>query len=198
MTSRTEEEHSHPAPDMSDFASWYRHLSQDQQSQVFELTGTLKEGVLDGFQSFRLKEEGERERALVAKFAPRDGDQPGETVEFRFDELSDGQRVLVALYTLAACTFEEGRTLCLDQPESFLALPEIQPWLMKLVDATQEGLCQALLVSHHPALIDLLAASSGHWIEREEGGPTRVKPITDDGKSGLPISELVSRGWLHG
>ena len=89
---------------------------------------------------------------------------------------------------------DEENTLCLDHPESHLALPEIQPWLMRLADATEEGRCQAIIATHHPELINLLAAHSGYWLERESGGPTRVRKIGDQDSSGLPLSELIARG----
>jgi len=119
-------------------------------------------------------------------------------ITYRFGELSDGQRVLIALYTLIYCTQSEDYTLCIDEPENFLALPEIQPWLMQLYDFCSEGKTQALLISHHPILIDyLLASPVGYWFDRQQNSPVRVKRISNDNDTGLPISELVARGWIH-
>jgi predicted ATPase len=147
----------------------------------------------------RLKALGEKSRALWAEFATHaDSNSPEKVVEYRFGELSDGQRTLIALYTLATCAVDEENTLCLDHPESHLALPEIQPWLLRLADATEEGRCQAIIATHHPDIINLLAAHSGHWLERQSGGPTRVRRIGEQDPSGLPLSELIARGWLHG
>ena len=39
---------------------------------------------------------------------------------------------------------ENTSTLCLDEPENFLALPEIQPWLVALHDRCSGGEVQAL------------------------------------------------------
>lgn len=191
-------ESTHPRRDAANFASWYRHLTLDQPSRVFELTETLRNNVLDGFRSLRLKAVGERSRALWAEFTANTLEGQEATTEYRFDELSDGQRILIVLYALLICAGDEGNTLCLDHPETYLALPEIQPWLMRLADATEEGRCQAVIATHHPELINLLAASSGYWLERQSGGPTRVKRIGDQDSSGLPVSELIARGWLHG
>lgn len=134
-------------------------------------------------------------------------------IAYRFGKLSDGQlrclrdasqkplrhRVLIALYTLIYCTQSEDYTLCIDEPENFLALPEIQPWLMQLYDFCSEGKTQALLISHHPELIDMLASSVGYWFDRQQNSPVRVKRISNDNDNdtGLPISELVARGWIH-
>ena len=110
-----------PNADMSNFAAWYRHLTLDQPTRVFELTEVLKNEVLDGFRSLRLKAVGEKSRALWAEFGVKTNEHSPETVtEYRFSELSDGQRTLIALYALAICAVDEENTLCLDHPESHL------------------------------------------------------------------------------
>jgi predicted ATPase len=198
MLAESDVEDIFPNADMSNFVAWYRHLSQAQPTQMFELTEVLKNEVLDGFLTLYLPPGGEKSRPLLAKFGVRASDSSSETpITFRFGELSDGQRSLIALYALVICAVDEENTLCLDQPENHLALPEIQPWLMRLVDATDGGRCQAIIATHHPELINLLAAHSGYWLERESGGPTRVRPIDEQDASGLALSELIARGWLH-
>jgi len=199
MTAKSGGERFQPDADMSNFAGWYRHLVLDQSNRVSELIEVLKNEVLDGLRSLRFRVVGERSRVLCAEFGVKThDDRPEKLAEYRFSELSDGQRTLIALYALATCALDEDNTLCLDHPESHLALPEIQPWLMRLSDATDEGRCQAIIATHHPELINLLAAHSGYWLERQSGGPTRVKRIGDQDTSGLPLSELIARGWLHG
>jgi predicted ATPase len=199
MGARSFRERALPNESMSNFAAWYRHLALDQPNRVSALTELLKNEVLDGFRSLRLKAVGEKSRALLAEFAVQTSDDTVEkTVAYNIRELSDGQRTLIALYALVTCALDEENTLCLDHPESYLALPEIQPWLLRLADATEEGRCQAIIATHHPELINLLAASSGYWLERQSGGPTRVRRIGEQDSSGLPVSELIARGWLHG
>jgi predicted ATPase len=188
-----------PDEEMSNFAGWYRHLTLDRSADVFKLAEVLRNDVLDGLRSLRLKAVGEKARALWVEFGVKANDNlPDKPTEYRFNELSDGQRMLIALYALVTCAVDEENTLCLDHPETYLALPEIQPWLLRLADAAEEGRCQAIIATHHPELINLLAASSGYWLERQSGGPTRVKRIGDQDSSGLPVSELIARGWLHG
>jgi predicted ATPase len=99
------------------------------------------------------------------------------------------------LYTLLMAVSDEC-TICIDEPENFLALREINPWLNMLIDKTQTQPCQAILISHHPELIDALAVGSGRWVDRETSAHSRVQGISND-SSGLSVAELVSRGWLH-
>jgi len=179
---------------MGNYVSWYRYLSQDQ-GKIFELTTTLKE-IFEGFAYFKFVDAGQGIRILKLLFSI-DNDS-NNLIEYKLGELSDGQRMLLALYTLIVCTKSEDYTLCLDEPENFLALPEIQPWLIQLYDLCSEQKTQALLISHHPVLIDyLLASPVGYWFERQSNTPVRVKRIGSDNDTGLPISELVARGWLH-
>ena len=173
--------------------SWYRHISQDQ-GKIFELTNILRE-VLDGFVSFKFERFSETNYGLKLSFAGDFDDK--KLIEYYFYELSDGQKVIIALYTLLYGTQNEDYTLCIDEPENFLALPEIQPWLDRLYDFCIEKRSQALLISHHPKLINFLASDSGYWFERKGNSPVRVKRIQDEHDTGLPISELVARGWLY-
>ncbi|PKO23161.1 MAG: hypothetical protein CVU38_05575 [Chloroflexi bacterium HGW-Chloroflexi-1] len=196
MNPESSQEEARPSVHLENYASWYRSLSQDQ-GLVFRLTNELRE-VIPGFDHFKFEMLGEQNRLLKVRFQGTTGDYPS---EYRLSDLSDGQRTLIALYTVLVASPAAGEntdTLCLDEPENFLALPEIQPWLVALHDRCSGGEVQALLISHHPELIDyLLASPVGYWFDRECNQPTRVRPISTDDSSGLPISELIARGWLR-
>ncbi|MFH0824367.1 MAG: AAA family ATPase [Pseudomonadota bacterium] len=199
MSGESAEEVDRPKITMEDFASWYRFLSQEHQGKVFELTRELR-GVIDGFDSFKIRKAGEVHRVLEALFSSKTAS--GETHAYRFDRLSDGQKALMGLYTLLHCSpadgGDDGGVVCIDEPENFLALPEIEPWLRSLHDLCIDVGRQALIISHHPKLINYLAGSAGHWFERDGEGPVRVRPIVDETGTGLPFSELVARGWIYG
>lgn len=179
-------------PHSENFVSWYRYISEDQ-GKTFQITEALKE-IFEGFGSFRFDKVSEQNRVLYLRFLSENDKRKQ---EYRFSELSDGQRTLIVLYTLIHQLRSEDYTLCIDEPENFLALPEIQPWLSLLCDFCSDGKLQALLISHHPELINLLALSAGYWFDRQISTPVRVKRIAEE-ESGVPISELIARGWLHG
>jgi ATPase subunit of ABC transporter with duplicated ATPase domains len=184
-----------PSTHLENYVSWYRHLSQDQGLAI-RLTDELRE-VMSEFEHFKFEAVGEQHRLLKAVFSTEGGNG---LIEYRFGELSDGQRMLIALYTLLhAVQTDELResTLLLDEPENFLALREIQPWLTALHDLCLEDKTQALLISHHPEFINyLLASPVGYWFDRESNKPTRIKPITADPQDGLSVAELIAMGWL--
>ena len=176
------------------FVSWYRYISQDQ-GKTAELMRVLQD-ILSGFVSFKFEKYGEDSRILKLRFS---SEKEKKIIDYRLSELSDGQKVLMALYTLLYCTESEDYTLCIDEPENFLALPEIQPWLLQLYDFCDEGKLQALLIAPHPECINYrLASPIGYLFERYSNAPVRVRIISNEeaDDSGLKISELIARGWL--
>ena len=184
--------------DLTNYVSWYRYIFENNQDKLKKLTESLQE-ILDGFISFKLERISEKTVILKLIFKAEESDQ---NIEYIFGELSDGQKVLVILYSLFYGLESQDYTLCIDEPENFLALPEIQPWLFQLEDLCSEDKLQALLISHHPQLIDyLLASPIGYWFERQSNSPVKVKPINSDiqkcNESGLSMSELIARGWLN-
>lgn len=194
MREESRAETARPASDLSDFADWYRHLVQARPDRALEAMGDLRRRI-PAFRSLRFEEAGDG-KILVADFEVG----ASRSVSFRFGALSEGQKVLIALYVaLHALSGDADATLCIDEPENFLALPEVQPWLDAFYDRTEDENIQGLLVSHHPRVINQLAVEQGLWLDRDEGqGPTRVRPIESNDGAALSVSELVERGWVHG
>ncbi len=182
-----------PLSDVSNLAAWFRHLSQEEPDAVERLRDELRE-VLDGLETISLEKTGEKSRSLRFRFRP----SGGKVFALGLADLSEGQRCVVALFAVVQALVSQGATLCIDEPDNFLALAEIQPWLMSLVTRAENAGCQVLLISHHPELIDYLAPRQAMLLERSEGGPTRVLPFAPDDTSGLSSSELVARGWENG
>lgn len=169
----------------SNFVDWYRQISQNQGIAI-EITNELKE-VIEGFKHFDFEKVGENRRLLKAQIADS---------QYRFHEFSDGQRALIVLYSLLRFAEDQDYTLCIDEPENFISLPEIQPWMSILYDLCIDGKLQSILISHHPEYINYLADSAGLWFERRQNAPVRVTSISDR-EDGLDIAELVARGWLN-
>lgn len=176
--------------DARNIAAWYRHLSLERQDLVHGFTEELKK-VIDGFTGVRMEKVGLDTRALMMTF-----EELGERYELRLDETSDGQRALFALYSLVRLAAGQGFTLFLDEPDNYVALCEIQPWLIELADACGDRVPQAVLCSHHPELIDYLGADHGVELRRESSGVTTVRRLNGTTvEGGLKLSEMVARGW---
>ena len=176
--------------DARNFASWYLDALLERQDLVPRYTESLKE-VIEGFRGIRLEKVGQDTRALMVQF-----DASESLYELRFDQISDGQRALIALYALVHLKAGQNYTLFLDEPDNYVALPEIQPWLVELSDACGDTIPQAVLCSHHPELIDYLGGDRGLLLSRESDGVTTARPVQANGSEpGLKLSELVARGW---
>jgi predicted ATPase len=193
MSSESNQEETTPGLHLEKFVSWYRYLSQDQ-GLALDVTDSLRK-ILTGFDYFGFETFGDKNRRLQVYFSYPG---PKKRISYKLDELSDGQKILIALYTLLIAAQKYGYILFLDEPDYYLALPEIRPWLVELYERCAENKIQALLISHHPEMIDyLLASPTGYWLERQDNLATRVKLIQAENDGGLTISELFARGWLH-
>ena len=136
---------------------------------------------------------------LKAAFHSRSSDQ--RLNRYSFGQLSDGQRSLVALYSLLHLVEDDRlakgyrRSLFIDEPDNYVSLREVQPWLSQVVDACGETLEQAVIISHHPQTIDYLAGARGRWFSRDGEGPARVGNEPKFSCDGLSLSEAIARGW---
>jgi len=191
MSARSERESHDLAKDLSNFADWYRHLRLENLDASTEAMLNLSEAI-PGLEALDAKEAGLDVRVLQATL--RSGPS-GKIAHVPFSDLSEGQRTLIALYVLLYCAVTEDSTLLIDEPDNFIALAEIQPWLLKLLDRVDEQNAQVILVSHHPELLDQLADQGGVLLDRPDGGETRVRPFEPPKDSGLKASEIIARGW---
>lgn len=194
MGARADKESVYPAFDLENFAEWYRHLRLDQGKATVEVSASLRE-IIPGFESLDLKDAGLNTRVL--QVAARAGKGKSQLLQYAFDELSDGQRALVGLYTLLHCSLANGATLCIDEPDNFVALAEIQPWLSRLRDI-QDIESQVLIASHHPELLNELATRNGVVLDRVDGRQSLVKPWAPPSDTTLTPAEIVARGWERG
>ena len=168
------------------FASWYQGRLQEDPRRVFEAMDQLRD-VLPGFVDLRLVQKGSDYRELQAKFSSVSVESSS---IYRFDQLSDGQRALIALYLLLFADDTE-RTLFLDEPDNYITLPELQPWLAELEDGCGDTLPQTILISHHPEAIDFLS-DKAVWLGRDMESHTQVLDVKND--TMLKTSELYAQG----
>ncbi len=179
-------------PLMRNFVGWYRHAAQENMRGNTKLFQALGE-TMPGFDSIALIESGENARALKVDFRQPENDR--RHVRYGFDQLSDGQKALVALYSLVFLPANGRASLFLDEPDNYLSPREVQPLLAAIDEQCGETLEQAVLVSHHPVTVDYLAGASGRWFYRDGNGPVRVSSEPERTVEGISLSELVARGW---
>ena len=70
---------------------------------------------------------------------------------------------------------------------------EIRPWLDTLEEVVQESGRQAILVSHHPEIVNSLVRGNDLWFSRPDGADVHAKPFPVT--PGLTPAETMARGW---
>lgn len=178
-----------PSGDLSNFAAWYRHLIQAFPKENADFLESLR-ATMDGFQHLQLEAWGPTARVLRAEL--KGG---GSSSLYGLNELSDGQRCLICLYAILHFVLAKGCTVILDEPDNFVSLREIQPWLMAVEELSEQQQGQVLLISHHPEIINQWAPGRGVLFTRDDCGPVRVQEFPSDPQSTLAPSELIARGW---
>jgi hypothetical protein len=176
------------APNGSNFVSWFRTLLQEAPATVHNLVSDAR-AFIPGLSDIRLDRVGSEVKRLMldCKVGPS---------EFRLSmaDLSDGQRILLVLYTILHQIASTASLLVFDEPDNFVADSEIQPWISAVRERIAEARRGTLLVfSHHPHLIDYLAADQVLRLWRDDG-PTRVEELSVDRDQGLPVSTLLNLG----
>lgn len=190
MDERADSEDRLPEYDLSNLAPWYRHLLQEEPESNGRFLNSLKD-ALSSFQSLRFSTEDDGVRKLRARFATQ---QEGGTT-FSISELSEGQRMIVGLYMILHFVITTGQTVILDEPDNFISLREIQPWILAAEKAVEDSGGQLILISHHPETLNQWAHEYGLRFFREENGHVRTERFKDDPDGYLRPSELIARGW---
>ncbi len=191
MEELADSEERQPDSELDNLASWYRYLVQTYPEQNLAFLSSLKE-CMEGFQALRFSSEEDGVRKLRTEFlAPT----KNERVSYSIAELSAGQRYLIALYMILHFLISRGDTVFLDEPDNFVALREIQPWLLAAEEAVEDHKGQLILISHHPETLNQWAAEYGWRFYREENGHVRGEKFQPDQEGSLSASELIARGW---
>lgn len=185
----TDREDRFPTGNLSNFASWYRFVALADREADTAFLEDLKQ-LLDGFKYLDFAPFGEQ-KLLRAYFSKSDRDSDW----FNLAELSDGQRCLIGLYAILHFALRKGHTIFIDEPDNFVSLREIQPWLLSVEDSIDSGTGQALIISHHPEIINQWAVDSGIRFYRDKIGPVRTQPFQSAKNQALSPAELIARGW---
>jgi energy-coupling factor transporter ATP-binding protein EcfA2 len=180
-----------PNGSLSNLNSWYRAMSQEQE-WTDKLRDSLQE-IWPDFRSFKMVNVGLRAKALQLRFEAAGG--ADQTLLF-LEQLSDGERALFGLYMVrAAIEAGAARTVFLDEPDNYVGLPELQPWLLSILELLDED-HQLLLISHHPEVLTSATEGSGRYLWRDNRtSPTRIGPLKVP--AGLTPGEAIARGWAH-
>ncbi len=192
MESESKGEAKNPSLYFSNILSWYRSLSQEQ-----DWTDALRDSlqnVWPDFKSFKQVDVGINTKSLQLRF---DRDDGRDVEPYFFHQLSDGERSLVGLYMVrAALATNAARTVVIDEPDNYVGLPELQPWVLAMRELLDDA-HQAILISHHPEVLGSVGEEFGSYLWRDNHtSPTRIGPLKIP--AGLSAGEAIARGWVNG
>jgi hypothetical protein len=191
MERESKAEMKHPDLSMVNLTSWYRSLYQEQ-----EWTDALRDALQEiwpDFRSFKLVDAGLNTKALQLRFESEEG----KPVLLYFDQLSDGERALIGLYMVrAALETGAARTVLIDEPDNFVGLPELQPWVLSMRELLDDK-HQLIMISHHPEILSNSGEANGRYLWRDNHtSPTRIGPLKVP--EGMSAGEAIARGWARG
>ena len=172
----------------ANFPSFFQYINDELPDARAALETELRR-VFPGFRNMFFRQVGPVEKVLFFDFG---ADAAGKR-EFTIRHLSEGQRTLAMLYSVLFGLVGNSTMVGFDEPDNFVSLPEIQPWLQRLHDVIDEKAGQAMVISHHPEVIDYLGIKSAWRLERDTG-PVRTSRLEMDASSGLRPSEILVRG----
>ncbi len=168
-------------------------LQQERPFITERLRGHI-EPVLPGLIGLRPVKQGAETKYLTC-----DCQVGGHSFTLTFGELSEGQRILTILYAILEALAERVSLLVFDEPDHFVAEPEIQPWLSLLRErVVAAGRGTLLVISHHPEVIDYLGADQVLYVSRAGDGPSRSRLLEVDRETGQPVSTLLRLGSVGG
>lgn len=191
MEKESKAEAARPDLYLNGLTSWYRSLALEQE-WTDSLRDSLKE-VWPDFRSFRLVDVGMNAKALQLRF---EGTKAHNPAALFFDQLSDGEKALIGLYVVrTALATGAARTILIDEPDNYVGLPELQPWVLSLRELLDD-FHQAILISHHPEILSSAGENFGRYLWRDNHtSPTRIGPL--EVPAGLTAWEAVARGWVR-
>jgi predicted ATPase len=189
MDETADSEEREPDFELNNLAGWYRSLVTTYPEENVRFLESMRQ-CMDGFLTLKFSSEEDGVRRLRAEFTS----PSKKRVSYSISELSEGQRCLISLYMILHFSIERGDTVFVDEPDNFIALREIQPWLLSAEQAVEDHHGQLILVSHHPETLNQWAQLYGVRFVREQNGQVRaLKFSTND--SNLQSSEVIARGW---
>lgn len=190
MDEIADSEEREPDFELENLAGWYRHLVQTHPEENVKFLDSMKD-CMEGFQALKFSSEEDGVRKLRAEFqAPT-----RKRVSYSIAELSEGQRSLIALYMILHFLINKGDTVFIDEPDNFISLREIQPWLLAAEEGVEEHHGQLILISHHPETLNHWSMEHGLRFFREGNGHVRTEDFKPDQDGKLQPSELIARGW---
>jgi predicted ATPase len=180
-----------PNLQITDFGAWFTGLMARAPSAYKSIDEYLKE-VMPDFKDVQNVDAGPNSKSLRVHFLK---DQASANIPF--GDLSDGEKCFMVCAMVLASNHAIGPMVCFwDEPDSYLALPEVGHFVMALRRAFQTG-GQFIATSHNPEAIRRFSDENTLLLHRNSHlEPTIVRRLSDLKVNG-DLVEALTRGDLE-
>lgn len=177
-----------PHPWCTNFSGWFAGVLGSRPSAYARLDEHLKQIMLDLGDIQRSKDL----RGLIVQFS---NGQANMTLPF--EDLSSGEKCFMICALLLAANHAYGPLLCFwDEPDNYLALDEVQHFIMALRSEFQKTGGQFIATSHNPEVIRAFSDETTLVLQRKSHlEPTVVRKLSDLHVHG-DLVDAITRGDL--
>ena len=175
-----------PNLQVSDFGAWFSGLLAYAPAAYAKIDEYLKQ-VMPDFKDIKNPVIGTDSRSLVVQFSSDQG-----SLNLSFEDLSDGEKCFMICALVLAANNAYGPVLCFwDEPDNYLALPEVGHFVLALRRAFELG-GQFISTSHNPEAIRRFSEENTLVLYRQNHlEPTIVRPLSELKISGDLVSALI-------
>lgn len=164
------------------FSSWHFYNMTNHSERQHLVTEQCK-NFIPGFVSINSPQSGDVYRLKIrVKYN-------GAFYDLELRELSDGQKILFALYSLLA-NAKNGSTIIIDEPENYLAPSELQPWLDAIHDAWEDRDIQFVIITHNPKTMNWYHKDA--LIFKIVGEPPRIAIEYNSNETSMALFDKLS------
>jgi predicted ATPase len=175
-----------PNLQVTDYGAWFSGLLAYAPAAYSTIDEYLKQ-VMPDLKDIRNPVIGTDSRSLVVQFSNEQG-----SVSLPFEDLSDGEKCFMICAVVLAANVHHGPVVCFwDEPDNYLALPEVGQFVVALRRAFQSG-GQFIATSHNPEAIRRFSDENTLVLYRKSHlEPTIVRPLSELQVDGDLVGALI-------
>jgi hypothetical protein len=175
-----------PNLQVTNYGAWFSGLLAYAPAAYAEIDEYLQQ-VLPDLKDIRNPVVGKDSRSLTVQFSNNQG-----SISVPFEDLSDGEKCFMICALVLAAQKHYGPLLCFwDEPDNYLALPEVGHFVMALRRAFQTG-GQLIATSHNPEAIRRFSDESTLVLYRRSHlEPTIIRSLEELQVKGDLVGALI-------
>jgi len=186
-----------PNPQVTDFGAWFSGLLAYAPAAYSKIDAYLKR-LMPDLKDIKNPVVGKDSRSLVVQFSADQGSPRAlQSLSVPFEDLSDGEKCFMIAALVLAANDAYGPLICFwDEPDNYLALPEVGHFLLALRKAFQPG-GQFIATSHNPEAIRRFSDENTLLLHRKSHlEPTTARKLDELHLKGDLVGALI-RGDLE-